>query len=114
MSHENLTRKQIAAMQTEASAAGDHSMVDICERAMDGDPIALQAVADAIADAAAMDDEAGRYSLAFAKEDGSWDIVQTFMAGGDDEANGWAEKHYAGQEWYVLDANGRNINGGAA
>ena len=51
---ERLTRKQIAAMQTEAGTAGDHAMVDICERALDGCPIALAAVAKAIDDAAAM------------------------------------------------------------
>ena len=51
------------------------------------------------------------YSIAFAKADGSWDIVQTFVASNDDAANAWAEKNYAGQEWYVLNANGDNING---
>ena len=59
--------------------------------------------------------EAGNknYSLAFVKTDGSWDIPQTFVAVDDDAANEWAEQHYADQEWYVLDAAGRNINGGA-
>ena len=55
-SPETLTRKQIAAIQTEAGRAGDHVMVDICERALDGCPIALAAVAKAIDDAAAMID----------------------------------------------------------
>lgn len=52
----------------------------------------------------------GRYSLAFVKEDGSWDIVQTFVAVDDIGANEWAEQHYSGQDWYVLDWAGRNIN----
>jgi len=49
-----VTRKQIAALQSEADAANDDAMVDICESAIDGDPIALRAVADAISQAAAM------------------------------------------------------------
>lgn len=53
------------------------------------------------------------YSIAFMSTDGSFDIVQAFTAGNDDAANEYAEQNYAGQEWYVLDANGRNINGGA-
>lgn len=52
----NLTRRQIEDMQAEASAAGDYQMADLCEWALDGCPIALQAVADAIAAAAAMID----------------------------------------------------------
>jgi hypothetical protein len=57
MNPENLTRKHITAMQAEAGAAGDHAMVDICERAFDGDPLALRAVADAIENATAMYEE---------------------------------------------------------
>lgn len=52
----NLTRRQIEDLQTEASAAGDYKMADLCEWALDGCPIALQAVADAIAAAASMID----------------------------------------------------------
>lgn len=113
MNHDNLTRKQIQAMQTEAGTASDDAMVDICERALDGDPIALRAVADAIANAKAMDDTARNYSLAFVKADGSFDIVETFAASSNEAANEWAENHYADKEWYVLDNTGRNINGGA-
>ena len=51
MDYENLTRKQIAALQAEAESHGDEPMAGICERALDGDPIALQAVADAISSA---------------------------------------------------------------
>lgn len=56
MNAETLTRKQIEAMQAEAGSAGDYAMVDICERALDGCPIALEAVAKAIDDVAAMID----------------------------------------------------------
>lgn len=54
---------------------------------------------------------AAEYQIAFVKADGSWDIVETFTAAGDDAANAWAEKRYAGRDWYVLDAAGNNING---
>lgn len=46
---ESLTRKQIETLQIEAGVAGDQAMADLCEWALDGCPIALQAVADAIA-----------------------------------------------------------------
>ena len=118
MNHDNLTRKQIEAMQTEAGTAGDYDMVDICERALDGCPIALAAVAKAINDIAAMDDETlaratTTYWLAYAREDGEWDIVRGFEARSDAEANAYAEANHDG-EWYVLDSTRRNINGGAA
>jgi hypothetical protein len=54
-----------------------------------------------------------KYTLAFAMESGEWDIADTFTAIGDDEANAYAEQHYDGRAWYVLDHTGRNINGGA-
>lgn len=61
-----------------------------------------------------MDDEKmTEYRIAFVKADGSWDILETFRAESDASANDYAEQHYADLEWYVLDAAGRNINGGA-
>lgn len=53
------------------------------------------------------------YRIAFVKADGSWDVLETFRASDDTAANAYAEQHYGDQEWYVLDAAGRNINGGA-
>ncbi len=53
------------------------------------------------------------YQIAFVREDGSFEVVQNLLAGSDAEANDYAEHAYAGQEWYVLDENGNNINGGA-
>ena len=53
-----------------------------------------------------------QYSIAFVMEDGSWDIVEPFHAANDDAANAYAEEHFDGKDWYVLDARGRNINGG--
>jgi hypothetical protein len=51
------SRKQIAALQDEAAAAGDDAMVAICAAALDGDPVALAAAAQCIRDAAAQRDE---------------------------------------------------------
>ena len=51
------------------------------------------------------------YRVAFTKEDGGFDVVETFLADSDDTANEHAEQHYEGQEWFVLDAAGNNING---
>jgi hypothetical protein len=52
------------------------------------------------------------YRIAYPLADGGWDIVDTFRALDDSDANAYAETHYDGDEWYVLDANNRNINGG--
>jgi len=52
------------------------------------------------------------YRVAFVRADGEFDVVERFMALDDDGANAYAEQYYDGQEWYVLDSTGRNINGG--
>jgi hypothetical protein len=39
-----------------------------------------------------------------------WHILDTIRAADDEAANAYAEQHYADQEWYVLDADGNNIN----
>lgn len=56
---------------------------------------------------------AREYRIAYAMGNGEWDVVDAFMAADDDAANAYAEATYSGDEWYVLDASGRNINGGA-
>lgn len=53
------------------------------------------------------------YRIAYAMGNGEWDVVDRFMALDDESANAYAERHYDGDEWYVLDANNRNINGEA-
>ena len=58
MNATTLTRQKIEAMRDEAAAARDYAMVDTCTRAISGDEAAAEVVARAIADAAAMDDEA--------------------------------------------------------
>ncbi len=52
------------------------------------------------------------YKIAFMMESGEFDIVETFQADDDDDANAYTEDNYADQEWYVLDSRGNNINGG--
>jgi len=53
------------------------------------------------------------YRIAYMLEaTGEWEVVETFLAAGDAAANAYAEQHYSGTDWYVLNADGRNINGG--
>jgi hypothetical protein len=52
------------------------------------------------------------YRIAFVRESGNWDIVETFHAADHDAANAYAEERYADHDWYVIDHTGRNINGG--
>jgi transglutaminase-like putative cysteine protease len=54
------------------------------------------------------------YRVAYAMTNGEWDVVDRFMALDDDAANAYAKTWCGDGEWYVLDASGRNINGGAA
>ena len=42
---------------------------------------------------------------------GGWDVLEQFAASSDDNANYYAEATHPGEDWYVLDANGENING---
>ncbi len=60
----------------------------------------------------ARDDLEQEYRIAFATESGDWEIADRFWALDDDAANAFAEENYGGRAWYVLDHNGRNINGG--
>lgn len=53
-----------------------------------------------------------QYRVAFVMGSGEWDVVETFTAAGDDAANAYAEEIYADKEWFVLNASGKNINGG--
>lgn len=52
------------------------------------------------------------YRIAYLLESGEWHVSDTFEAFDDAEANAYAEKYYAGSDWYVLNAAGKNINGG--
>jgi hypothetical protein len=56
--------------------------------------------------------EGREYRIAYQLTDGGWDVVQCFLASDDTAANAHAQAHYTGDEWYVIDHTGRNINGG--
>lgn len=51
------------------------------------------------------------YQIAFVLEGtGEFEIVESFEATSDAEANSYAETHYPDDDWYVL-RDGDNING---
>jgi hypothetical protein len=51
------------------------------------------------------------YRIAFVSADGSFDVVEQFDASDDEAANSYAAQHYGDKEWFVLNADGNNING---
>ena len=57
-----MTTSEIRTLRTEAAAAGDQAMVEICDRAIDGDAAAIAECerVQAEAAAAAQDDEVAR------------------------------------------------------
>lgn len=55
-----MTTSEIRTLKIEAAAAGDQAMVEICDRAIDGDAAALAECERVQAEAAAQDDEEGR------------------------------------------------------
>lgn len=61
-------------------------------------------------------EQGSEYQIAFTKTDGEWDVVETFTAANEDAANEYVSEKYAddlcGEDWFILDANGKNINGG--
>jgi hypothetical protein len=59
-----------------------------------------------------LDLQAREYRIAYAMGNGEFDVVDSFMAADDAGANAYAATYYDGDEWYVLDDTGRNINGG--
>ena len=50
------------------------------------------------------------YDIAVTDGDG-WHILESIRVADDAAANAYAEQNHADQEWYVLNANGDNING---
>ena len=51
------------------------------------------------------------YRIAFMLEStGDFEIVETFSTSGNHAANHYARKNYDGRDWYVLNAEGENIN----
>jgi hypothetical protein len=43
---------------------------------------------------------------------GEFEVLETFNANDDAEANAYAERNHSEKSWYVLDENRRNINAG--
>ena len=57
------------------------------------------------------DEAAPEYRIAYMLEaTGEFEVVETFQAATDADANAYAEANHDG-EWYVLDPDGNNING---
>jgi hypothetical protein len=52
------------------------------------------------------------YRVAFVRADGEFDVVERFMALDDEAANERAEQQYGEAEWFLLDRDNININGG--
>jgi hypothetical protein len=53
------------------------------------------------------------YAVAFMREeDGRFEVVESFNERDDEAASRYCEQHYGEQEWYLLDSDNRNINGG--
>lgn len=51
------------------------------------------------------------YTIVEYTESGESVVVARFDATSNEEATAWAEAEYDQLDWYVLDANGDNING---
>ena len=49
------------------------------------------------------------YEIAFRLENGAFEVVETFCAKTDADAEAYAEETYPGTDWYVL-RDGENIN----
>ncbi len=57
--------------------------------------------------------ELKRYMVAFVREeDGEFEVVEWFEEADDEAANRFCEQEYSGEAWYLLDSEGRNVNGG--
>lgn len=92
------------------SASDNDRQVDVLHRI----ELLLQRLVDA-AEGSANRDEPIRadYSVALVNgSDGSFEVIEQFTAASDAEATAYAEHNYSEDEWFVLDAQGKNINGG--
>jgi hypothetical protein len=46
------------------------------------------------------------------EEDGGFEVVEWFDEANDEAANRYCEQEYSGEAWYLLDSEGRDVNGG--
>ena len=74
--------------------------------------VARQIVARRLAAIASDAAVASKYRIAFVRENGGWDVVETFHAENDDAARSYCESEYGENDVFVLDHTGRNIDGG--
>lgn len=51
------------------------------------------------------------YRIGIIGRECEWEWMDRFMASDDAAANEYAKRYYARHEWFVLDQNGRDING---
>jgi hypothetical protein len=110
----NATPEQWDRFEAAANASGHASGKSA---ANDGNLWSLT-VADAIALVTAKEipqsvdvDTERQYRIAYRREDGGWDVVETIWKAGDDAANAYANDKYENNEWFVLNEAGQNING---
>jgi hypothetical protein len=52
------------------------------------------------------------YRVAFVRADGEFDVVYRFLAMNEDDANAHAEERFGDAEWFLLDRDNQNVNGG--
>lgn len=53
-----------------------------------------------------------QYRIAVVGTNGEFEVIDTVACRDDADANAYAARYYGECEWFVLDAAGRNINGG--
>jgi hypothetical protein len=102
---------------SDQSPPGYHRISDGVHERNGSDTVTAGLMVKAIEDAARAEREfwAERtYHVAVMVEaTGEFEILETFNADDDADANAYAERNHSGKAWYVLDENHRNINAGA-
>jgi hypothetical protein len=54
-----------------------------------------------------------KYAVALMREeDGRFEVVEYFDEDSDEAAIRYCEQEYSGEAWYLLDSEGRDVNGG--
>lgn len=74
--------------------------------------IVARRLAKIASDAAVAYTDQPEYRIAAVRENGDWDVVETFHAADHDAAREYAESEYGENDVFVLDHTGRNIDGG--
>jgi len=102
---------------SDQSPPGYHRISDGVHERNGSDTVAAGLMVKALEDSAMAEREfwAQRtYHVAVMVEaTGEFEILETFNADDDADANAYAEQNHSSKAWYVLDENHRNINAGA-